>query len=90
MRTIGPRQLMWLAMVISLVIGAFFFDQLNLNWMLFLYVVGAIIVGIVIYIGEFEPTFGQSKQVRPDSWGLYANTNSQLPDIKSPAQLPKV
>ena len=74
---IGIKHLMWLTIVVSLFIGCCFFDHLNLNWMVWMYGVGAIVIGALILRGDAEKTYmvkDKKEKLGACYWGRYEGT----------------
>lgn len=74
---IGIKHLMWLTIVVSLVIGFCFFDQLNLNWMVWMYGIGAIVIGALILRGDADVSFlvkDKKEKLGASYWGRYEGT----------------
>ncbi|HEY9792683.1 MAG TPA: hypothetical protein V6D22_19940 [Candidatus Obscuribacterales bacterium] len=71
---IGIKHLMWLTIVVSLLIGFYFFDKLDLNWMVIMYGLGAIIIGVLVFAGDLEKTFlvkDKDTKLGASYWGVY-------------------
>ena len=80
---IGIKHLMWLTIVVSLIIGFCFFNQLDLNWMVWMYGVGAIVIGAIIFRGDAEKTHlvkDKNEKLGASYWGSYEGTAKAGPD----------
>jgi hypothetical protein len=71
---IGIKHLMWLTILVSLAIGFYFFDKLDLNCMTWMYGLGAIVIGVLIFMGDLEKTFlvkDKNQKLGASYWGVY-------------------
>ena len=76
MRIMGVKEYMWLSWLIALAIGVFLFDYLDLSWMLGLYVVGTIAVGIYVLLDALEPSVSlKDKHLSAAQWGRYKDAS---------------
>ncbi|HEY9783820.1 MAG TPA: hypothetical protein V6D17_00370 [Candidatus Obscuribacterales bacterium] len=75
MSFVKVTHMMWLAIAISVLIGISLFNFLSLQWMLMIYMTGAIAVGVVIFKedSDVEQEWGAEEQTirRPGYWGKY-------------------
>jgi hypothetical protein len=88
---IGIKHLMWITILISLGIGIFFFDRLNLDWMLCMYALGAVVIGVLIFRDDLEKTFlvkDKKQTLGASYWGVYEGSelheDASLRTIKPP------
>lgn len=74
---ISIKHVMWITIGISLLIGYYFFDRLNLNWMLWIYALGAVVIGVMIFRDDIEASFlvDKNKMLGPSYWGLYQDAD---------------
>jgi hypothetical protein len=89
---IGIKHLMWVTILISLGIGIFFFDRLNLDWMLSMYAIGAIIIGVVIFRDDLEKSFlikNKKETLGASYWGVYEGSELHEDDALRTIKPPK-